>query len=167
MTVDVQKAEVTSKTAESLNGSTQVLENSQPSASNSDDLQRKLGNRPFQIVCLGASIGTALFLSIGGTLHRAGPANLLLGVVVHNIFVAFINNALAEMNTYMPVAGGFIRLAGHWVDDALGFCVGWNFFLFQVIVIPFEIVALTLVFSYWSDDIPVVAICFGCIGAYM
>ena len=125
------------------------MEHEHPPPSNADGLQRNLDNRPFQIVCLGASIGTALFLSIGGTVHRAGPENLLLAFAIHNILVAFINNSMAKMNTYLPVAGGFIRLAGHWVDDVLGFCVGWNFFLFKVIVILFEIVALTLVFSCW------------------
>jgi amino acid transporter len=38
-----------------------------------------------------------------------------------------INNCIAEMSTAFPVSGGFIRLAGKWVDDALGFMVGWNF----------------------------------------
>lgn len=57
------------------------------------------------------------------------------------------------MNTYMPVSGGFIRLAGHWVDDALGFMVGWNFFLYEALLIPFEIVALNLVVSFWSDNV--------------
>ena len=78
-----------------------------------------------------------------------------------------INNCMAEMTVYMPVSGSFIRMAGHWVDDALGFCVGWNFFLYLVIVIPFEITALSLVLSFWSPDIPVGAICGGCIVAYV
>lgn len=55
------------------------------------------------------------------------------------------------MNTCMPVAGGFIRHAGYWVDDALGFVAGWNFFLFEAFLIPFEISALTFVMSFWTE----------------
>jgi amino acid transporter len=38
-----------------------------------------------------------------------------------------VNNGVAEITTAYPVSGGFIRHAGQWVDDALGFMVGWNF----------------------------------------
>lgn len=30
----------------------------------------------------------------------------------------------------MPVSGGFIRLGNKWVDEAFGFMLGWNFFLY-------------------------------------
>ncbi|KAF5577129.1 arginine permease [Fusarium pseudocircinatum] len=77
--------------------------------------------------------------------------------------LALVNNSVAEMSTYMPVAGGFIRLAGYWVDDALGFLAGWNFFLYEAFLIPFEITALNLVISFWSPDItkpgPTAGIC--------
>ncbi|KAI1453551.1 amino acid permease/ SLC12A domain-containing protein [Annulohypoxylon moriforme] len=128
---------------------------------NTDGLQRKLTNRNAQLVAISGSIGTALFLSIGG------PGSLLLAFVAYNIFLALINNCMAEMTVYMPVSGSFIRMAGYWVDDALGFCAGWNFFLFQIIVIPFEITALSLVLSFWSENIPVAAICGGCIVLYI
>ncbi|KAI1408021.1 amino acid permease/ SLC12A domain-containing protein [Hypoxylon sp. FL1857] len=134
---------------------------------NTDGLQRELSNRKLQLVAIGGSIGTALFLSIGGVLNKSGPGSLFLAFLVYNIFLALINNCMAEMTVYMPVSGSFIRMAGHWVDDALGFCVGWNFFLFQVVVIPFEITALTLVLSFWSENIPVPAICGGCIALYI
>ena len=54
----------------------------------------------------------------------------------------------------MPVSGGFIRLAGEWVDDAWGFMAGWNFFIYEALLIPFEITALCTVLSFWSDNIP-------------
>lgn len=130
-------------------------------------LKRSLTNRKVQLVAIGGSIGTALFLSIGGVLNTAGPGTLFLAFAVYNVFLFMINNCMAEMTVYMPVSGSFIRMAGHWVDDALGFCVGWNFFLYLIIVIPFEITALSLVLSFWSPNIPVGAICGGCIVAYL
>jgi amino acid transporter len=96
-------------------------------ASNADNLQRHLGNRQIQLIAIGGSIGTALFVSIGSGLHHGGPGSLFIAFTVQSIFLAMVNNCLAEMTTAFPVSGGFIRLAGKWVDDALGFMVGWNF----------------------------------------
>lgn len=36
---------------------------------------------------------------------------------------------------------------------------GWNFFLYEALLIPFEITALNIVMKYWRDDIPVAAVC--------
>lgn len=78
-----------------------------------------------------------------------------------------MNNCMAEMTTYMPVSGGFIRLAGHWVDDAFGFMAGWNFFVYEAITVAFEIAALNLLLSFWRDDIPPLAVCLCVIAVYM
>ena len=96
-------------------------------ADNADNLQRHLGNRQIQLIAIGGSIGTALFVSIGTGLYHGGPGSLFLAFTIQSIFLAMVNNCLAEMSTAFPVSGGFIRLAGKWVDDALGFMVGWNF----------------------------------------
>ena len=96
-------------------------------ADNADNLQRHLGNRQIQLIAIGGSIGTALFLSIGTGLYHGGPGSLFLAFTIQSIFLAMVNNCLAEMSTAFPVSGGFIRLAGKWVDDAFGFMVGWNF----------------------------------------
>lgn len=96
-------------------------------ADNVDQLQRHLANRQIQLIAIGGSIGTALFVSIGNGLYRGGPGNLLIAYFLQSCVLAMVNNSIAEMNTAYPVSGGFIRLAGKWVDDALGFMVGWNF----------------------------------------
>lgn len=77
-----------------------------------------------------------------------------------------VNNSLAELATLYPVEGGFISLATHFVDPAIGFMVGWNFFLYEALLIPFEISAINVVLGYWRSDIPVWAVCVGCIVAY-
>lgn len=80
--------------------------------------------------------------------------------------LGLINNGVAEMTVLHPVSGGFIRMAGHWVDDAFGFMAGWNFHLYKGLIIPFEITALNLVLSFWSDNIPVAAVCAAVIVCY-
>ncbi|KIX00099.1 uncharacterized protein Z518_10236 [Rhinocladiella mackenziei CBS 650.93] len=70
------------------------------------------------------------------------------------------------MTILFPVSGGFVRLAGKWVDDALGFMVGWNFFFYEALLIPFEITAVNHILTFWRDDIPVAAVCAAVIVAY-
>ena len=94
---------------------------------NADDLQRHLANRQIQLIAIGGSIGTALFVTIGQGLYYGGPGSLFIAFTLASLALACINNSIAEMSTAYPVSGGFIRLAGKWVDDALGFMAGWNF----------------------------------------
>ena len=94
---------------------------------NVDELQRHLNNRQIQLIAIGGSIGTALFVSIGTGLYHGGAGNLLIAYTIQSCVLAMVNNSIAEMSTAYPVSGGFIRLAGKWVDEALGFMVGWNF----------------------------------------
>ena len=95
---------------------------------NADKLQRRLNNRQIQLIAIGGSIGTALFVSIGSGLARGGPLSLLLAYTIYSGILGLVNNCMAEMATLHPVSGGFIRMAGKWVDDAFGFMAGWNFF---------------------------------------
>ncbi|KAI9664017.1 MAG: hypothetical protein M1821_007508 [Bathelium mastoideum] len=81
--------------------------------------------------------------------------------------MGLLNNCIAEMSVYMPVDGAFISMAGHWVDESLGFVAGWNFFFYEAILVPFEISALDLVLSYWTDAIPVEAVVVVCIVLYL
>ncbi|KAK6851839.1 General amino acid permease AGP2 [Apiospora arundinis] len=133
---------------------------------NSDGLARRLNNRQIQLIAIGGSIGTALFVSIGQGLYRGGPASLFLAYLLYSCILGLVNNCMAEMATYMPVSGGFIRMAGKWVDEAFGFMAGWNFFLYEALLIPFEITALNIVLSFWRDDIPAAAVCCVCILLY-
>ena len=132
-------------------------------AENADMLQRRLSNRQIQLIAIGGSIGTALFVSIGGGLHYGGPGSLFIAYTIYACMLALVNNCIAEMTTHYPVSGGFIRLAGHFVDDALGTMAGWNFFIYEALLIPFEITALTLVLGFWSENIPGWAIPVACI----
>lgn len=133
---------------------------------NADGLHRRLGNRQIQLIAIGGSIGTALFVSIGSGLAQGGPGSLLIAYLLYSCLMGLVNNSMAEMGTLHPVSGGFIRMAGKWVDDAFGFMAGWNFYLYEALLIPFEITALNLVLSFWRDDIPTAAVCAACIVLY-
>lgn len=100
---------------------------------NVDDLKRSLSGRQIQMITIGGSIGTALFVSIGSGLVQGGPGSLFIAFAIYCFWLAAVNNCMAEMSVFMPVSGGFVRMGSKWVDEAFGFMLGWNFFLYGIL----------------------------------
>ncbi|KAE9976277.1 hypothetical protein EG328_002686 [Venturia inaequalis] len=137
-----------------------------PETAGSDNLHRKLTGVQVQLFAIGGAIGTSLFVQMGSVLPKSGPAGLFIGFALWSTVIWAVNECFAEMVCYLPVQSPFIRLAGHWVDDALSFAMGWNFFLNMALLIPFEIVAFNIMVTFWTDKIPVEAIIVIIIVAY-
>lgn len=82
-----------------------------------------------------------------------------------------MRSGIAEMVTYLPISSPFIRFAGRYVDEAFGFAAGWNFFVFEAALVPFEIVACNVIIHYWSDAVPaggiisIVIVLYGLVGS--
>lgn len=96
------------------------------------------------------------------------------------------------MVTYMPIASPFVRLAGFWVDDAFSFAMGWNYFFLMgesllssfrsgpwappvlfsnrmvkpAFNIPYEITAIHVLLTYWTDKVPIAAVIVACLVLY-
>lgn len=120
-------------------------------AQSGDHTFRKLKPRHIQLIGIGGSIGTALFVAIGGTLQKAGPLGLLLAFSTWCIVVLNVTNCSAEMVSYLPIQSPFVALAGRCIDDAFEVMTGWNFFIYQAFLIPFEITAANSVLHFWID----------------
>ncbi|KAK0492668.1 general amino acid permease AGP2 [Armillaria luteobubalina] len=120
----------------------------------SDQTVRTLKSRHLHWIGIGGTIGTALFLQIGYVLPHGGPGSLLLAFVFWSTVMLAINNCLAEMVSWIPISSPFIRFADRFVDPALGFCAGINFFLYPAILVPFEITAFELMIHFWTEKIP-------------
>jgi amino acid transporter len=61
---------------------------------------------------------------------------------------------MAEMVTYAPISSPFIRFAGRYVDEAFGVAAGYNFFVFEAMLVPFEIVACNVIVSGAPSQFP-------------
>ncbi|KIM48743.1 hypothetical protein M413DRAFT_84991 [Hebeloma cylindrosporum] len=138
----------------------QAVEQDDPShsAHDGDRTQRTLKNRHIQLIGIGGTIGTALFVQIGSSLTKGGPASLFIAFSIWCTFILAVNNCLTEMVTWIPISSPFVRYSGRFVDPALEFCAGVNFFVFQAALIPFEVVAFNVVLQFWTDKIPVAAV---------
>lgn len=71
-----------------------------------------------------------------------------------------------EMVTYLPISSPFIRFAGRYVDEAFGVAAGYNFFVFEAALVPFEVVACNVILQYWTTKIPVAAVITICLILY-
>jgi amino acid transporter len=65
-------------------------------------------------------------LGIGSALTRAGPLSVLLGYSFTGVAVFAMMQCLGEMATWLPLPGAIPQFCARYVDDALGFAVGWN-----------------------------------------
>jgi amino acid transporter len=101
-------------------------------------------------------------VQIGKGVLNGGPGSLFIAFAIWCTFILAITVSLAEMVTYLPISSPFIRFAGRYVDPAFGFAAGWNFFVFEAMLVPFEITACNVIIHYWSDAVPaggIIAIC--------
>lgn len=117
-----------------------------------NQLVRGLKARHMTMIALGGSIGTGLFLASGGAIHSAGPGGALVAYAAIGFMVYFLMTSLGEMAAYMPVSGSFSVYAGRFVDPALGFALGWNYWFNWAITIAAEISAASLIVKYWLPE---------------
>ena len=106
-------------------------------------------NQIYQIA-IGGTIGTGLFVGSGAALSNGGPVGLLLGYVIMGSVVYSMMVALGEMATMFPVSGSFTHYATRWLDPALGFALGYNYWYSYAITLPTEVTAAAIVISYWD-----------------
>ncbi|CAK7562458.1 MAG: hypothetical protein SEPTF4163_000303 [Sporothrix epigloea] len=112
-------------------------------------VERGLKSRHIQFIALGGTIGTGLFLGIGSAFTRAGPLSVILGYSFTGIAIYAMMQSLGEMATWLPLPGAIPQFCARYVDDALGFAVGWNNWYASAITICAEISAASVVIGYW------------------
>ncbi|CAH0208750.1 Lysine-specific permease [Peribacillus simplex] len=120
----------------------------------SNTLQRKLKARHLTMISLGGAIGTGLFLGSGPAIHSAGPGGALVAYTVIGIMVYFIMTSLGELASFMPVSGAFSTYATRFIDPALGFALGWNYWFTWAMTLAAELSAATMVMKFWFPHSP-------------
>ncbi|MEO8402719.1 MAG: amino acid permease [Gammaproteobacteria bacterium] len=108
------------------------------------------------MIAIGGSIGTGIFLASGNAIYMAGPGGTLLAYMVTGIMVYFLMTSLGEMAAFMPTTGSFYVYAAKFVDPALGYALGWNYWYNWAITVASEISAASLVMHFWFPNSPAV-----------
>ena len=119
-----------------------------------NQLKRGLSSRHLQMIAIGGSIGTGLFVASGGSIAQAGPGGALVAYAAVGLMVYLLMQSLGEMTAKIPVAGSFQTFATRFVSPSFGFAIGWNYWFNWAITVAAELVAAGIVMSFWLPDVP-------------
>lgn len=122
--------------------------------SSNNEVKRGLKTRHVSMIALGGSIGTGLFVASGSVISQAGPGGALLAYLLMGLMVYFLMTSLGEMATNTPVSGSFAYYSTKYVDPALGFAMGWNYWFNWAITVAVDISTAALVFKFWLPHFP-------------
>lgn len=117
-----------------------------------NDLKRTMKARHVSMIAIGGCIGTGLFVALGASLSTAGPGGVIVAYGFIGFMVYCLMTSLGEMATYMPVSGSFETYGSKFVDPALGFALGWNYWYNYAITVAAELVASILLVKFWIPD---------------
>ncbi|GAA6012029.1 hypothetical protein JCM10207_005102 [Rhodosporidiobolus poonsookiae] len=113
-------------------------------------LQQKMKPRHLQMIAVGGSIGTGLFIGSGQALRNGGPLGILIAWLIIGVMLINVTQALGELCCVYPVSGGFYTLVVRFVDPSMGMALGWNYFAQWAVVLPLEITAAGITVQYWE-----------------
>lgn len=112
-------------------------------------LAKTLETRHLNMIALGGSIGTGIFLTSGVAINQAGPGGALAAYFIISIMVFFLITSLGELSTYMPSTGSFCEYSGQFVSKPYGYAMGINYWFNWAITIAAEISAAVIVIKFW------------------
>ncbi|KAL6401072.1 AAT family amino acid transporter [Ilyonectria robusta] len=69
---------------------------------------------------------------------------------ITSIAIYAMLQALGEMATWLPLPGAIPQFCARYVDDALGFAVGWNTWYSSAITLCAELSAASIIIGYWE-----------------
>ncbi|MCL2858441.1 MAG: amino acid permease, partial [Streptococcaceae bacterium] len=126
------------------------MENEQSST----QVKRGLKKRHLEMIALGGTIGTGLFVASGATISQAGPMGALVAYGAIGLMVFFLMTSLGEMASYLPLSGSFASFGSRYVDSSFGFAMGWNYWFNSAITVAVEAATVGVVMQFWLPHVP-------------
>ena len=116
---------------------------------------KSIGNRQVQMIAIGGSIGTGLFLGAGARLQAAGPS-LAIVYILCGLCAFMVLRALGELVMHRPSSGSFVSYAREFLGEKGAFIAGWAFFLNWAMTGIVDSTAVALYVKYWPlfADVP-------------
>ncbi|KAF7555466.1 hypothetical protein G7Z17_g2120 [Cylindrodendrum hubeiense] len=116
--------------------------------------KRSIKSRQAQMIAIGGSIGTGLFVGSGQALAIAGPGFLLAAYCIMSLLVYGIFTAVIEVASFLPVAGSAMSLhCKRFLSPSLGFALGWLYFYSFGVIVAYEITAASILINYWPNNV--------------
>lgn len=114
--------------------------------------KRTLSNAHIQLIALGGTIGTGLFLGVGDSIHQAGPSVILIYIIV-GIFLFFLMRALGELIMSDLSKHTYIDFIEKYLGKNIGFITGYLYWISWITLGMAETTALGVYFKYWFPSL--------------
>ncbi|MEV5570849.1 amino acid permease [Spirillospora sp. NPDC052269] len=114
--------------------------------------QRGLGTRQIQMLAIGGTIGTGLFLGAGKNIAKAGPG-LIVTYLVAGIMLFFVVRALGELLMYRRAEGGFAGYAREFLGPFWGYATTWTYWIIWVTTGMAELTAAGKYIQKWFPHV--------------
>ena len=119
----------------------------------SNEMARNLKSRHVQLIAIGGTIGTGLFLGAGSTIHLAGPS-ILLAYILTGLVCFWIMRALGEMLMSDVNSKSFVDFVTKYLGKKAGFVTGWTYWICWITIAMADITASGIYVRYWLPHIP-------------
>lgn len=114
---------------------------------------RELKNRHVQLIALGGTIGTGLFLGSGQGIHLAG-SSIVLAYLITGIMCFLLMRALGELLLSDLNVHSYIDFIQRYLGDNASFVAGWTYWICWVTIAMAEITAAGQYMQYWFPHLP-------------
>ncbi|KAG7191916.1 amino acid transporter [Scheffersomyces spartinae] len=117
--------------------------------------QKAMSKLHMRMIALCTGLGTGLLVGAGSKLRSGGPLFLLVAYfIVGYVMVVPTVNSLGELTVAYPsLNGGFQNYYTKFIDESLGFSLGWNYASQWLIVISLELVTASMTIKFWTESV--------------
>ena len=114
------------------------------------ELKRDLKNRHVQLIAIGGTIGTGLFLGSGKAIALAGPS-IILAYLIVGIALFFVMRALGELLLSNAGYKTFTDFATEYIGPWAGYVTGWTYWFCWIMTAMADIIAVGIYAQYWFN----------------
>lgn len=118
-----------------------------------EKMERGLKNRHVQLIAIGGTIGTGLFLGAGKSIHVAGPS-IVLAYLVTGLMCFLLMRAMGELLLSNLGYRSFIEPIREYLGERISFVAGWMYWLCWITIAMAEITAIGLYIQLWLPHCP-------------
>jgi len=113
-------------------------------------LKRDLSNRHVQLIAIGGTIGTGLFLGSGKAIQLAGPS-IIFAYLLVGIAIFFVMRALGELLLSKSGYQSLTDIAEDYLGPRAAFVTGWTYWFCWIMTAMADIIAVGVYVKYWFD----------------
>ncbi|CAK1224318.1 amino acid permease [Fructobacillus fructosus] len=116
-------------------------------------LSKGLQNRHVQLIAIGGTIGTGLFMGAGNSIHFAGPGILAVYAII-GAMMFIMMRAMGEMLYQDPSQPTFIAYMTKYLGNRVGFFARWSYWLTMIFFGMAELTAIGKYVQFWFPSMP-------------